>query len=419
MQQEDPAPAGRPDIAARLQRSRTFTSLSLGQFRLLLGGTAFAQVGGWMEMVARGWLVRELTHSPFQLGLVAFIYGIAALVVSPVAGVAADRLDRRLLAGATQLFEAGLALTIGLLVAFDQIAMWQLYLTAAVGGTVFSLNMPARQVLVYDVVGPDNLTNAIALNSVVANVARLAGPSLGGGAIAAAGIAPTFYIEAAFFLLATVATLMLRPTTVALPERVPLWQGVREGFTYVQRDPVILRLVLLNAIPSVLIYPYVGLLPIFAADVLHTGSTGYGLLLTAVGFGSIPGGLIVAGMSNTANKGRVMGVAAVLYMGMVAAFAASEFYGLSFAILIVAGVGWSMMAILNQTLLQLQLTDDALRGRVLAFYSMSNGLTPFGSLAMGTTADRFGVQPAVALFAITAAALAAALSFGSARIRRL
>jgi MFS family permease len=372
-----------------------------------------------MDQVARGWLVLQLTHSPFHLGMMAFVNGISSLVSSPVAGLLSDQLDRRFLATLTQLLAALIAVIIGLLVAFDQIALWQLYVTAGLNGVIQSVNMPARQVLVYDVVGPGYLTNAIALNSVTANIARIGAPSVGGGIIAAVDIEATYYAEAAFFLLATAATFMLRPITVAAPVRVPLWQGLRQGFDYVRRDPVLTRLVALNVVPNLLIYPYVSMFPIFADEVLNVGSTGYGVLLSGVGFGSIPGGLIVASMTGSRRKGRTMGVATLLYMGMVAAFAGSQWFGLSFALLVVAGVGWSMMAILNQTLMQLQLTDDAVRGRVLAFYSMAGGLTPFGALAMGSTADGIGVQWAVAAFALTGLVLAAYVGLGSARVRAL
>jgi MFS family permease len=372
-----------------------------------------------MELVARGWLVLELTHSPFQLGLLGFINGISSLVVSPFAGFVTDQLDRRVLAAATQVASALIALVIGVLVLTDQIAMWHLYVTAGIGGAVLSFNFTARQVLVYDVVGGEYLTNAIALNSVTANVARIGAPTVGGGIVAALGIEEAFFAQALFFLLATVATSMLRPITQAKPVRVPVLQGLREGVEYVRGDRTVLRLVLLNVIPNVLIYPYVSMFPLFAEDVLNVGSTGYGLLLSAVGFGSIPGGLIVAGMARSGRKGIVMAGAALLYMGMVAAFALSSIFALSFLILVVGGLGWSMMAILNQTLLQLQLSDDALRGRVLAFHGMANGLTPFGSLAMGSAADEFGVQRAVFSFAIAGFALAAWLGLGSARVRRL
>jgi len=417
MDETEAAPPGRPPLLTRVTHSGTFSSLSLGQFRLLLAGTGAAQVANWMEMLTRGWLVQELTHSPFHLGLIAFVFGISSLIASPAAGVVTDRIDRRTLAVSTQLISAAIALMVGVLVVSGQIELWQLYIMAIVSGVSAAVNMPARQVLLYDVVGGENLTNAIALNSVTANVARIAAPTFGGGIIAAAGIGPAYFTEVAFLLLATVATLTLRVTNVAQRAHIPMWQGVREGFDYVRRDATLTRLVLLNVIPSVLIYPYVTLMPIFANDILHTGSTGYGILLSGVGFGSIPGGLVIAGM--TRNKGRVMSVAALLYMGMVAFFAVSPWFPLSFALLIIGGVGWSMMAILNQILLQLQIADDAVRGRVMAFYTMSGGLTPFGNLALGAVAGPAGVQGAVAAFAMTGFVLAGYLGLGSARIRRL
>ncbi len=174
----------------------------------------------------------------------------------------------------------------------------------------------------------------------------------------------------------------------------------------------------MNAIPNLIIYPYVTMMPVFAEDVLDVGSAGFGVLLTGVGFGSIPGGLIVAGMGDGPGKGRTMALAAVGYMSMVFLFALSTVFLLSFAILIVAGIGWCMMVTLNQTLLQIHVAD-AYRGRVLSLYTMVGGLTPFGVLAMGAAADTVGAQVAVAAFALTGAALAAFVGLASPRIRRL
>ncbi|HEU4759151.1 MAG TPA: MFS transporter [Dehalococcoidia bacterium] len=418
MDEVDEAPGEGPAAPTAPRPRGTFTSLALPQFRLLLAGTASSQVAGWMEEVARGWLVLQLTHSPFQLGLLGFIRGFSQLLMSPVAGLMADRLDRRRLAALTQVVPALVALGIGLLVTMDRVSVWHLYVLVAVAGAAGAVNIPTRQVLVYDVVGSEYLTNAIGLNAVVSNLARIAAPAVGGLIIGTVGIDAAFYGQVVFFALATGATLALRPLTHVEAVRTPLWQGLRDGVGYVRGDRTVLRLVLLNVVPNVLIYPYVALMPVFAADVLHVGSWGYGVLLTGVGFGSIPGGLLVASMTRSAWKGRTMGAAAVLYMSMVALFAASSWFPLSFAILMVGGVGWSMMVTLNQTLLQLNLSD-AYRGRVLSLYTMAGGLTPFGNLAMGAAASRFGVQEAVVAFALVALALAATLSLGSARIRRL
>ncbi len=416
MEQAEATPEGRPVVAERAAAGGTFVSLRLGQFRLLLAGTGAAQVANWMEAVARGWLVEKLTHSPFHLGFVAFVFGISSLIASPAAGVLTDRVDRRSLAVSTQVVSALVALTLGLLVVSGHLVLWQLYAAAMISGVSAAVNMPTRQVLLYDVVQGENLTNAIALNSVVANIARIAAPTFG-GALITLGIQYAYFGEAGFLAIATIATLSLRIAGSTERTHIPMWQGVREGYNYVRRDPTLSRLVLLNVIPSVLIYPYVSLMPRFATGVLHTGSTGYGILLSGVGFGSIPGGLLIANMSK--NKGKIMSMAALLYMGLVACFAFSPWFLLSFAILVFAGIGWSMMAILNQILLQLQIADDNVRGRVLAFYSMSNGLTPFGNLAMGATAGSIGVQPAVAAFALTGFVLAGYLGLGSARVRRL
>jgi MFS family permease len=396
----------------------TFASLSLPQFRFLLVGTVCSQIAGWMEEVARGWLVLQLTDSAFQLGLIGFIRGVTQLVFSPVAGAMADRLDRRQLAAATQLVDAVVVLVIGLLVAADAIQMWQLYVLTSVAGAAHAANMPARQVLVYDLVGPSHLSNAIALNSVVSNLARIVAPAVGGVFIGITGIASTYYAQAVFFALATAATLMLRPITHAEPVRSPLFEGIRDGIRYVNQDRTVLRLVVMNAIPNLIIYPYVTMMPVFAEDVLDVGSAGFGVLLTGVGFGSIPGGLIVAGMGDGPGKGRTMALAAVGYMSMVFLFALSTVFLLSFAILIVAGIGWCMMVTLNQTLLQIHVAD-AYRGRVLSLYTMVGGLTPFGVLAMGAAADTVGAQVAVAAFALTGAALAAFVGLASPRIRRL
>lgn len=418
MDEADALPASAPaEVSTR--RRETFSSLALPQYRWLLAGTAASQIASWMEEVARGWLaVDRLGASPLELGVLGFTRGISQLIVSPFAGVLVERMDRRRLAAITQVVPALDAMIIAILVATNSIAMWQLYPLVAIGGATGAVNVPVRQVLVYDVVGGDNIVNAIALNSVVANMSRVIAPTVGGIVIATVGIGAAYVAQLVFFALATGATFALHPITHANPAREPVFDSIRQGFAYVRGDPTMARLVLLNVIPNLLIYPYVAQMPIFAKEVLDSGSVGYGILLTGVGFGSIPGGLIVAGMTNSRWKGRTMGFAAVLYMAMVFFFALSTVFLLSFAILVLAGVGWSMMVTLNQTLLQINV-EDAFRGRVLSLYSMASGVQPFGNLGMGLTADAFGVQTAVAVFAALGFASSLVLGLGSARIRRL
>lgn len=416
----DDSPATRapmPLIGALFSSDR-YASLALPQYRWLLTGTALSQIASWMEEVTRSWLVLELTNSPFQLGLLAFIRGMSQLIVSPFAGVLVERFDRRQIAVITQIMPASDALIVGTLVATGQIAIWQMYPLVTIAGISGAINVPARQVLVYDVVGGDRITNAIALNSVVSNISRIMAPAAGGLIIWAVGISTSYYAQAAFFVLATGATWALRPITHAEPLRVPFFRSISEGYAYARGHPAIARLVLLNAIPNLLVYPYVALIPVFAEDVVHVGSAGYGILLTGVGIGSIPGGLIVAGMTNSRWKGRVMALATCFYMLMVTFFALSTVFVLSFAILIVAGVGWSMMATLNQTLLQIHVADE-FRGRVITLYTMAAGITPAGNLGLGALSSGVGVQAGVASFALTAFGLAALLGIGSKRVREL
>lgn len=412
------APPRSTPLTPLFTRGETFVSLSLPQFRFLLVGTGLSQIATWMEEVARGWLVLQLTGSALQLGLLGFIRGISQLLFSPLAGVLADRLERRWLATITQSVSAVQALTIALLVSADLIAVWQLYGLVVIGGAMGAVNVPTRQVLVYDTVGGRHIANAIALNSITANLSRVIAPAVGGAVIGSVSIGASYYVQTIFFLLATGATFLLRPLRRAEPIREPMWQAIRAGLRYVRGDPRVLRLVLLNCIPNLLIYPYVSMMPVFAQDVLHVGSEGYGILLTAAGFGAIPGGLIVANMSDSPRKGRTMGLAALLYMGMVTLFALSSIFYLSFAILVVAGIGWSMMVTLNQTLLQMNLSDSY-RGRVMSLYTMAGGLTPFGNISMGAAADGLGVQTAVVAFALAGLACSAVLGLGSARVRRL
>ena len=396
----------------------TFASLALPQFRLLLLGTVLSQLFGWMEEVARGWLVWSLSHSPLQLQLLAFTSGLSRLLAAPVAGFLTDRLERRFLAAATQAGQAALAVGVGVLATSGHIQLWHLYLLNPVWACINAVNITVRQALVYDVVGPSYLTNAVGLNSVAANVCRISAPTLGGAIIGTLGVEAAYYCQAVLLLASVPVTLLLRLVVSSQPVRVPFLQGLRESIDHLRSDPALLRLMAMNYGPNVLIYPYVTLLPEFAERVLKSGPQGYGVLLTGVGFGSIPGGLLVASMTGWRRKGLAMTLAAALYMGMVAVFSQSRLFPLSFAALVVAGVGWSMMVGLNQTLVQLRLPEE-MRGRGLGLYNLAPGLGMLGNLAMGGAAQWLGVQTAVASFALSGLCLSLFLGLGGREVRRL
>jgi MFS family permease len=408
-----------PDGVGGLSRfAQAFSSLSIRNFRYLISGTVAVSFAMWMEQIGQGWLVADLTGSPFQLGLVQFLRGISILFVSPFAGALAERVDRRLLAGAASTVNGLSALAIAILLVTGHIAIWQLYITAFIGGLAGSIFQPARQFMVFEAVGPKHLPNAIALNSMVMNMARVVGPAIAGFLIAFS-VSSAFFGKFIFFMVATLTLVPLRLGAPAEREREPYLASVRLGAAYVLRHRVLLRLIMLQAIPSMLIYPYLQMLPLIARDYLGVAETGYGILLTGVGIGALISAFLVAAFSDVRRKGVITSGALMMYITMILCFSFSRDYLLSFAILIVGGTGFIVFSTFNQTLVQLNVDDDY-RGRVLSLFMMSQGLNPFGSLAMGFVASQFlGPPGAIAAFCLVALVLGALSGATSREIRAL
>jgi len=395
-----------------------FDSLRIGNFRLLITGTLASGFAQWMESIGQGWLVHTLTGSPFQLGLVQFLRGFSILFISPLVGAIAERVDRKWLAGTATGINALNALAVGMLVATGEVQLWHLYVTAFVGGAASSIYNPVRQYLVYSSVGPEALPNAIALNAGAMNMSRVVAPNVSGAMIGFFGVQSSFFAESMFFAAACVTLLQLRLRDVATRTTEPVLRSMRLGIAFLARHAVLRRLVLLQAVPTLLVYPYLQLMPSMAADYLHVGAQGYGLLQTGVGVGSIIMTLIVAQFAQVRNKGRIMSVALVLYISMIFAFSFSRVYVLSFALLVLGGMNLVIFNTFNQTLLQLNLEDEY-RGRVLSLFTMVQGLNPFGALFMGSLAERTGTPAAIAMFCVVAALAALSAGVGSAQVRRL
>jgi len=398
--------------------SEAFSSLRITNFRYLLGGTLAASFAMWMEQIGLGWLVAQLTNSPFQLGLVQFIRGVCLVAASPFAGWLSDRVERRRLAGVASMVNGLSALAIAILILTDHIAIWQLYIAASVGGLSASVYTPVRQFLVYDAVGIEQMPNAIALNSMAFNAARVIGPGVAGFLISFSLSSP-FFGEALFFAAASLSLIPMRIDQTAPRQREPMLASIRQGAGYLVRHRVLLRLTLLLMIPSLLVYPYLQLMPLMAKDYLHVGSQGYGWLQTGVGIGAVISAPFVAYFAGVRRKGAISSAALVAYMTMILAFSFSRLYYLSLFLLIVAGLGLVVFTTFNQTLLQTHVEDEY-RGRVLALYSLAQGLSPFGSLAMGFVASEFlGTPHTIAVFCVIAMVLALFSGLGSKEIRGL
>jgi MFS family permease len=400
--------------------SRTLHSLSrYPDFRVLWAGNVGTMLGQWVQFAAQGYLVYQLSGSGFQVGAVGFVTGASSLVSSPFAGLITDHASRRDVLMSITALSALIATLLAFLLLTDLIAMWMLYPIALLEGVTAAIGQPARQVMVYDVVEPGDLPNAVAINSLGANTMRIVGPSLAGALIAGIGLEAAFAVQALAYVLSVAATARIRtrgePTHGA---SASVLSGLADGVAYARGHPDVWLLVVMAGLPSLLVYPYVQYIPVFADRVLHVGSVGFGFLASAVGYGSIVGAVLAANMTNLRKRGPILVWTTFVYMALVTAFALSNVYALSFALLVVAGVANSTYLMLNQVMIQL-VVDDEYRGRVLSLYVMVGGLTPFSALLMGALIDAFGAQVTVACFTGLAAAIVLAIGLTSQRLREI
>ena len=400
-------------------RAGTFATLANRDFRFLLGGTMAVNFGAWVQMIAQGWLVLELTGSAVALGMIAFARGLAMLAASPVGGLLADRFDRRTLINAATGASALSASALAMLVVSGQVEVWQLFLLGVVDGVAVSVNQPARSALVYDIVGPRDVTNAVALQSMGMNITRLIGPSLGGVLIGVAGAGACFAVQAGVYVLSVLLSLPVQTAPAQPVEETSLAESVLGGFAHARRERPLLLLLVAAALPSLLVYPYTSFMPLFARQVLHADAFWFGVLVSAVGVGSIGGAMVAARKAATfPHKGAAMLGLLALYMVMVGLFALSSWYAVSYALLVVAGFANAINLTLNSSLLQLA-TADEYRGRVSGLHFMTFGLQPFGSLALGALVAVAGLQPSMELFCFVGTGLALALWAGSPRLRAM
>jgi MFS family permease len=373
-----------------------FAALAYRDYRLLWTGNVLTQTGQWMQQVATGWLVLELTDSPTYLGLVGFARGIPMLFMSLPAGVLADRVDRRVLLITTQVLAAALATLLAVLVATDLVRPWHVLVLAFLSGSVMSFIFPTRQALVPSLVPRDMLANAVALNSAGQNSTRVIGPSLAGMLIGLVGTAICFFIQAAGLVGAALMSIRLRlPPREVARARASAVENLLEGLHYIRGNPRISGLIGLAAIPTVLALPYMQMLPVVARDELGVGSSGLGLLMTASGIGALTGSLLYAAIGPIRNEGRALVTMAALFGVVLALFAFSSWLPLSLMLVACTSLVSSIYMSLNNTVLQMNVSDE-LRGRVMSVYLMTWGLMPFGTLPMGAVADAFGAPVALA-----------------------
>ena len=409
------APSGGPSRTAGPAGLAPFASPA---YRYLFAGTSLTMAGYFMQVVAQGWLVYDLTGSPIWLGITSFASGIPMLVLSLPAGVLVDRFDRR---GVLIVAQAGLALIVMILaglIGAGLVQAWQVAVAALAGGCLFVLIIPARMALLPTSVPRPRLGAAIALLSIGQNSGRVIGPALTGVLIAAFGVATSFAVQAAGLLLALVCAMRLPTSPPARRSRErSASQDLLDGLSYVRRDPTVLALIALQAIPSFLLMPYIQLLPIFARDILHAGPEGLGTLMTAGGVGAVLGSVGIV-LLPTRHRGLLLLASLATFGLLLAAFAASTWLPLSIAIMGLIGVAQAVYLATNNTLVQLAV-PDALQGRVMSVYTMTWGLMPLGSLPQGILADGLGAPIVVAGSGLLGCLVVAVMAVRSAALRRL
>lgn len=371
-------------------------------FRLFWSGQLVSLIGTWMQGVAQGWLVLELTNDPLALGLVAAAQFTPVIVFGLFAGVLADAVSKRAALIVTQVAAMVLALVLGLLVLFGLVEVWHVFVLAVLLGLVNAVDMPVRQAFSVEMVGREDIANAVALNSAVFNGTRIIGPAIAGLLIATVGLAVCFLLNAVSYVAVIAGLLLMRRSELAPVPPSGLQRNVRsvvdqltEGLRYVRDEPTIRLCLAVLGIVATVALNFQVLLPLLARDVLGGGADTFGFLMAASGIGSLTSSLQIAfGLRPTL---RLLLVGAGAVGVAVIGLAISRSLVVSLGLMLLSGWGLIAMAATTNTIIQLS-TPDALRGRVMSVYTTAfAGSVPIGGLFAGSVAAAAGAPAALAV----------------------
>ena len=406
------------------RRGRMFRALSHRNFRLFWIGAFLSNVGTWMQAVAQGWLVLQLTNSAFWLGLDAFMATAPGFVFTLVGGVFADLIDRRRLLLYTQVVAGIAALALAALVATGAINRWMVLGFSFVTGCCMALASPSYLAMTYDLVGREDLTNAIAMNSTQFQLSRVVGPALAGVAFRTLGLAGCFFANGLSFIAVIAALWMVRTEGHATPahsvrDRRALWSDLIEGFRYVRNRPRVSALLILSAVNSLFGAPYFSMVPIYARDIFRLGETGLALMMGTSGAGAFLGALLVAYLGDFRRKGWFVLGGAVVFGVSIMGFALSSRLTMSLIFLFTLGFALVVSVAITNTLLQ-KLVTDRMRGRVMSMFLLSfMGTMPIGNIIAGAASNEFGPQYTLAIGGFVVTVAAAGVAIFNKRLREL
>jgi MFS family permease len=381
-------------------------------YQLFFGGQLISLTGTWMQQIAQSWLVYRLTKSSELLGLVSFASQIPVFLFAAFGGAVADRGHRHRIIVWTQTSAMALAFVLAALTLTGTVRVWHLFVLASLLGLVNAFDIPARQAFMVEMVGREDLMNAIALNSSMVNGARVVGPAVAGAVIAAVGEGWCFLLNGVSYIAVIAGLLLMNvPRIDRLPSTRSAIADILEGFTYVGRTAPIRAVLILLGIVSITAMPYSVLMPVVAGEILHGGARTLGLLTGASGVGALIGALSLAARRGVKGLGRWIAVSTVAFGLSLLLFAWSSSLWLSIAALV--AVGGTMMAQMAASNTAVQtMAPDALRGRVMAVYSMMfMGMAPFGALFAGAVAERISAPITIAVGGIVSIVAGSVFAF--------
>lgn len=406
-------------MIGKVANLQMFTPFHHRNFSLLFLNSVVSSVGNWMQMVALGWLVLEMTDSPLSLGIVWATRALPHLIFGMFAGAIADKVDRRNLLVWAFIILAACALVTGFLISTGGIQLWHILLITFIMGSVSVFAMTARQALVVDIVGLEDIMSALSMNAVAMRIIGVFGGAAAGFIIELFGIEWCFYVTFISYLLGIGVLFFMRGVERKAGSAVQsVWGNFVEGIKIIGRNRIVLALMVMAAILEVFGFSHSVLQPVFARDILKVGAVGLGLFSTARSVGGLIAGLTLASLGNYKHKGRLM-LGVFLFFGVfLVLFAQSPWYPVSLLLLGMIGAMAAAHDALQHILLQLNVTDEQ-RGRAMGFWQLSIGFGPLGSFTLGALATFLGVQLAQSLYGIAIVAAFFILIMFVPRLRRV
>ncbi|HEU0075438.1 MAG TPA: MFS transporter, partial [Dehalococcoidia bacterium] len=360
----------------------TFRSLKYRDFRLLWTSTLFTSAGQWFQQITVGWLVWELTGNEFLLGSINGFRALPLLLLAPIGGVAADRVNRKWLLQSTAILAFFSSAAMMAIILAGVLQVWHLFAFMLLTGVVWAFNNPVRQSIVPNLVPKHDLMNALALQSAGFNITRILGPALAGLILANVGRAENFGLQTLAYVGVFMMVLPMVVPSVTRAATASVGENLKEGLRYVLSNRTLRTQLMLAFVPTILAFPYMALMPVFATDVYGRDAGAFGVMGSAVGVGAVIGTLTLASLSNVERRGMVM-LAAILLLGIaLVAFSQTKSYELGLVFLAVTGAAQMVYLTTNQTILQI-IVPDELRGRVMGIYMLSQGMMPLGGLLGG------------------------------------